>query len=186
MKRPALWSLVFLIMGIFLGRYGFGSLCTVLFSVVSVVCALRTVKSAKLMAMLAVFSVLGFGLMVNAVNFGTENLNASAENGEDIRIKGIVKDKDVSARGYDRITLKLLSAENGEGRLIFDGEKNVNILIYTQYGEEIQYGSEAEAYVNLESLEGPENYGGFDSMVYNGARGIDYSFCAEDISFMPG
>ena len=89
MKRPALWSALFLILGILLGRYGFKLSGTVLFSLVLVIAAVKIAK-AKSLIMLVIFAAAGFGLMRNAMNFGTNNLDVSADIREEISIKGIV------------------------------------------------------------------------------------------------
>lgn len=184
MRRPALWSLLFLILGILLGRYGFGRVCTVLFGAGLICSALIYVKP-KYTIMLLVFSVLGFILMNNAMNIGTDKLNEIADSKEKINIAGIVKDAEDTKSGYTKIDLKLLYAEDDDGNRLFSSDKNIHILIITEKVP-VKINSYVKTEIDLEKFYGPENYGGFDSMVYNRARGFSYSGFCKDIDFSEG
>ncbi|MBQ2678875.1 MAG: DNA internalization-related competence protein ComEC/Rec2 [Firmicutes bacterium] len=133
-----------------------------------------------------IFAAAGFGLMRNAMNFGTNNLDSSADIREEISIKGIVKDVSITPKGYKKLDVKLISAESEKAGSIFENDKNVHIRLITDSDKYIEYNYEIEAHTVIEKLSPPENYGEFNSMVYNGARGFDYTAFAEDLEVSEG
>lgn len=167
MRRPFVWFLTSLIIGITAGRYSFGLV------------ALAAVASAGLFASLKnriaepmfmpLITVIGILLCTGAFTPSDKNTEALA--GEDVTVVGTVRSFYITVSGKAAITLDADLITDG----VTENEKRLKIFV-TADKADIAAGDVIEADGRLYSFELPENPYQMDYRTYMMSKGYDYSF----------
>ncbi len=177
MKRPVLYVLAFLMVGILAGQYTHSLCGVVLFAVMAVFMSLVIfrITGIKETVFLAFIAVFGMFLIMSENMVIDENVENIAKNEKDnVYLYGIVDDIK-SGDTYNQITVCCNKIEYKD----YLCEKKIKILVYSR--NEFIYGDILKIKGTLFKPEKSRNPGGFSERDYLALKRIHYKMFSDDI-----
>lgn len=172
MRRPFVWFLISLIIGIAAGRYGFGLAAVAAAASAGLFASVKN-RIAEPMFMPLITII---GILLCTSGFAPADKKAEALAGSDVTVAGTVRNFYITDSGSTAITL--------DADLIKDGDSQHNtklkILVFADK-DDISAGDVIEVKGRLYLFEEPENPYQMDYRTYMLSKGYDYSFYSTEL-----
>ncbi len=181
MKRPLIYTLLFMIIGILAGRY-LNDIISIAFFVILIfiICMLEFYRNRnKNLSIIIniypyviffIFMLFGIFLINISLQPKDKNLDILVHSGEHLEFSGVASGISYTKTGKQKAVLNIDK--------VFVNEKsfatNIKVHAILKEGEELKYGQYVKAKGKLELLEGNRNMGGFNEFLYYRTRKIQY------------
>ncbi|MCL2593598.1 MAG: DNA internalization-related competence protein ComEC/Rec2, partial [Defluviitaleaceae bacterium] len=172
MKRPTIFFLFFLILGI-LGRFFIqNNIVVSMYLICCVILAFLICKKCNKQYIISCSLFLALGFVFCSLRMGPRDENAQkiAESGQIATIVGVVTESGYTSSGRRRLVLRTSSLESHS----YVANNRLNIVVFTDIEEEILPGTEVLVRGHLISPQPRRNLGGFNEYLHYKARRLDY------------